>query len=972
MQSLLCAALLMSVSTLTTGHAGHDHGHGHDNDHGHGHSHDNIIHQVHSDGTVLKKSTHGKGHVHNCQHDDIEDILKEAKAEFRKKQLAGLQQETADGSNDVHTVLRRRMDDVLKRRETSSYHPLRVTFDFDRLGTSTADLASGADTHKSQDFTCYDGGSATVPNSYSATNGATAFTCSSGNTFTDEKRSFLQYTLLPQAKVLLQNALTVSDADQDPNAVNEVWSGTGKAACFNSPSTSLPGECGWDPVPTKTVANSDFVLYIMARPTDTGVIAWATTLVRDPTTNRPVAGVANFNPEYLTQPKCSSDGRTACLVDSDCSSGTCSGNFNSQLGTTIHEIVHALGFSSSSWGSFVGRSRSQVVEQKVKQDGSTRSFIITPNVVAKVKEQYGCSEDTGAEIEDMGGGGTAGSHWEKRLIANEFMNPQVADNPVLFSAITLGLFEDTGWYKPNYGAARHLSWGYKQGCNFLKKTCGQGWDSRYFCNKEYKDNGGRQEGCSSFDFRGRGYCDLATYSGAITPNYYQYFTDSKLGGRESYMDYCPMYKPYSNTPCNRGAARNVNLRPTYGEHSSMLTENGFCFAGTYQFGGTSSSTHHACHEVICAPDLQTYTVKFFDGSVTPFDATNSFIEVTCPTNGGLVDLVGKFEGKIECYPANLICYVPTNCPKANGEICSGHGTCGNDLSCTCQYGYTGDTCEDRKCPDGTGGQECSGSTAGTCDSVTGKCDCEPAYDGFVCDRLKCPETTKAECNGRGACSNATWPGPPKPAGQCICTGGFAGNSCNEAPGCPSAVRPCEGQGACDTMSGACSCNKQSLQTNPLCPDYICPEPVQESCTDRKTDKSRCSYWSGVNCTDTIVFGDNITTVNGTHVIAPNGEATLSSSSSFVTASQTYQFFEFDIEKADRDVAFVATILDGTDVDIFASQDIVNPTAADVGSGYKWVAESSNDGTATTEILQICGEFLFLFFLIFLFFNFLIF
>ena len=72
----------------------------------------------------------------------------------------------------------------------------------------------------------------------------------------------------------------------------------------------------------------------------------------------------------------------------------------------------------------------------------------------------------------MGGSGTAGSHWEKRLVANEFMNPQVADNPVLFSALTLALFEDTGWYKPNYGAAQHLPWGYKQGKS-IKRRCEQ-------------------------------------------------------------------------------------------------------------------------------------------------------------------------------------------------------------------------------------------------------------------------------------------------------------------------------------------------------------------------------------------------------------------------------------------------------------------------------------------------------------------
>ena len=71
----------------------------------------------------------------------------------------------------------------------------------------------------------------------------------------------------------------------------------------------------------------------------------------------------------------------------------------------------------------------------------------------------------------MGGSGTAGSHWEKRLVANEFMNPQVADNPVLFSALTLALFEDTGWYKPNYGAAQHLPWGYKQGKYSKSERC---------------------------------------------------------------------------------------------------------------------------------------------------------------------------------------------------------------------------------------------------------------------------------------------------------------------------------------------------------------------------------------------------------------------------------------------------------------------------------------------------------------------
>jgi hypothetical protein len=34
--------------------------------------------------------------------------------------------------------------------------------------------------------------------------------------------------------------------------------------------------------------------------------------------------------------------------------------------------------------------------------------------------------------------------------------------------ITLSVFEDSGWYKPNYSFAEDTLWGKNQGCNFLK------------------------------------------------------------------------------------------------------------------------------------------------------------------------------------------------------------------------------------------------------------------------------------------------------------------------------------------------------------------------------------------------------------------------------------------------------------------------------------------------------------------------
>ena len=49
------------------------------------------------------------------------------------------------------------------------------------------------------------------------------------------------------------------------------------------------------------------------------------------------------------------------------------------------------------------------------QGGRNVTSVITPNVVAAARAQFGCGQLRGAELEDDGGQGTAGSHWEQRL-----------------------------------------------------------------------------------------------------------------------------------------------------------------------------------------------------------------------------------------------------------------------------------------------------------------------------------------------------------------------------------------------------------------------------------------------------------------------------------------------------------------------------------------------------------------------------
>jgi hypothetical protein len=46
---------------------------------------------------------------------------------------------------------------------------------------------------------------------------------------------------------------------------------------------------------------------------------------------------------------------------------------------------------------------------------STVTKLVTPQVVNFTRAHYNCSTMYGAELEDAGGAGTAGSHWEARV-----------------------------------------------------------------------------------------------------------------------------------------------------------------------------------------------------------------------------------------------------------------------------------------------------------------------------------------------------------------------------------------------------------------------------------------------------------------------------------------------------------------------------------------------------------------------------
>lgn len=302
---------------------------------------------------------------------------------------------------------------------------------------------------------------------------------------------------LPHSNLVLNNPIPQS------SCVSSAWGICNEFVCC---SNNFPAADAANGVP-----NSDFHIYVTARPTAGSTIAWALTCQTDQY-GRPTAGHINFGPALV-----STDSRQLPL----------------QLSTAIHELTHALGFSASGFGTWLapGTTRTAVYSNVVwsgRLNGNSVKAIITPNVAAAASAQFGCLSWTtmpaGGLLEDYGSSGTSGSHWKKRVFMNEYMTGTADPNSV-YSSMTLSAFADMGWYQVSYVRAQRLPWGKGQGCSFVLGTCAY-WPSSYFCSVP-------NEGGCTVDMRYRGECNafVAPYT---LPSQYQYFPGQpSLGGERS-------------------------------------------------------------------------------------------------------------------------------------------------------------------------------------------------------------------------------------------------------------------------------------------------------------------------------------------------------------------------------------------------------------------------------------------------------
>jgi leishmanolysin len=260
--------------------------------------------------------------------------------------------------------------------------------------------------------------------------------------------------------------------------------------------------------------------------------------------------------------------------------------------------------------------------------------VTTPRVAQLSKRYFGCSSLQGAEIEDDGGAGSAGSHWERRIFGNEMLTASDVPDP-RFSSFTLALLEDSGWYKTDYSKADTLEFGRDTGCSFHFDECinRATKKSRFpeFCDSPNQD-------MCTFDHTSKGKC-LAGYGNYIT---YDYMGDGTQG-TDPYADECFTVTPYTNNgDCRKTGTSSPYQPEVYGPNSR-------CFAGTlmnprYSLSGAKSIS--GCYTHQCQ----------VQGGMTRLIIQVGGTSITCPLGGGPTQAIkGSYEGYLICPHEKYVC-----------------------------------------------------------------------------------------------------------------------------------------------------------------------------------------------------------------------------------------------------------------------------------------------------------------------------
>lgn len=398
-----------------------------------------------------------------------------------------------------------------------------------------------------------------------------------------------------------------------------------------------------------TGVSADILVYLTAYNAEESTIAWATSCYSEPSpTYNVLAGRVNINMYHF------GDGEP----------------LDSKLATLYHEVFHLLGFSNNAFRYYHKANNVPYATDEVTEIITIRDKQATvlklPTVLSLARSAFGCDTLRGVELEDQGGSGTKGSHWDKLIMFNDFMTPDSGVEDYVFSDITFAVLHDSGWYDIDFTQTDKIVWGKGLGCGFFNNRCiiKDTPSSSLYCARK------SQKGCT-YTRIDKGYCNIATYSSSF-PTYYAHFSTSTLGGTDTNMDYCPRFDNYSNGNCRGNGYMATSISVARGEE---VCPNCRCFNTTLLGSRYVASTtiSQGCYKVRCDKATSKYYITV--GSTEK--------ECIAGTSISFVD----YSGTLACPPYTETCMdVPCI------GFCLHRGKCVNSL-CQCNAGYGGDYCQ---------------------------------------------------------------------------------------------------------------------------------------------------------------------------------------------------------------------------------------------------------------------------------------
>ena len=339
----------------------------------------------------------------------------------------------------------------------------------------------------------------------------------------------------------------------------------------------------------------------------------------------------------------------------------------------IHEFTHILGFSNYFFITYMNN-----IFSKVDEYGIQRFYINSSRVLETAKKYFNCSDIDGVELEESGGSGTVGSHWEARILLGEYMNGVIYPEEQVISEFTLALLEDTGYYKANYYTGGLMRFGKGKGCDFIKERC---VNSSHKINPNFEneffdtiDSDFLIDASCTSGRQSRTYYTLWVYDSI--PNYYKYFENETYGGY-SPADFCPVAMEYFYENINSYYTGHCSLKGNGGYGTQILYNGGIRRINNthvetiiisnkseelYFITGENYSDHSFCYQSTLIKNEQDYDylsivrAVCYESFCSNYSLTIKINEdyFVCPRTGGKIEVEG-YKGYFLCPDYNLIC-----------------------------------------------------------------------------------------------------------------------------------------------------------------------------------------------------------------------------------------------------------------------------------------------------------------------------